>query len=197
MARGRGGQPADLGRVLDKLATALGLRARLGQEMVLLAWPAVVGKEIARITRPQEMRGGVLVVRVRTSTWANQLTFFKDDIINRLNQGANTVAVSDIRWVIGFGGPVKGSGSIPQEAHDPPIPGEGVPIPLTDAERDQAEVLVAQVADDSMRMAWRQFVTGEISRRAWRRKAGWQPCPNCEVLHRRGPELCPACRYSV
>lgn len=196
MARGRGGQPADLGRVLEKLATALGLKARLEKEMVLLAWPAAVGKDIARNTRAQELRGGVLIVGVRTSAWANQLAFLKDDMIRKLNERAKAVVVRDIRWVNGLGNCGRGLESDHRNAHDPAIDDHPA-IPLTAKEFEQAEALAAHVADEPLRGAWRQFITGELSRRALRREAGWKPCPVCSVLHHRGPEPCPACRYSV
>lgn len=52
----------------------------------VLKWKEIVGEEIAKRTRPECFRNGALVVAVANSAWAQELTFNKRMILNRLKK---------------------------------------------------------------------------------------------------------------
>jgi len=49
-------------------------------------WSEIVGEEIAKRTKPDCLRGNTLVIRVCNSAWAQELSFQKDLILNRLQR---------------------------------------------------------------------------------------------------------------
>ena len=52
----------------------LGLENRLWEEALLSEWPALVGEQVARQTRPGRLDHKVLYVFVSHSTWLNELS---------------------------------------------------------------------------------------------------------------------------
>ena len=90
------GQPSQLPKrkgMADPIAVQEILRAALRQSgldkhvaryQFVLHWKDVVGADIAARTRPECLKNGVLVVRVTDSAWAQELSFQKQIILERL-----------------------------------------------------------------------------------------------------------------
>ena len=64
-------------------------------------WTQAVGEEVARHAQPAAFRGGRLLVYVDSTVWAQELQFFKDEIIGRLNAKLGQSAVSEMRFQVG------------------------------------------------------------------------------------------------
>jgi len=88
----------DLGSSLDQLADGLGIRRKLSEYDAVLQWETLVGEHIARAASAVRITNGVLVVRVRTSSWRNELSLRKAEIIKTINTGLGRDVVKDIRF---------------------------------------------------------------------------------------------------
>ena len=64
-------------------------------------WEDAVGGPIARNAQPDRIERGVLIVRVSSSSWAQEMTYMKDRIISRLNEKLPRKMVNDMRFVQG------------------------------------------------------------------------------------------------
>ncbi len=62
-------------------------------------WVYAVGPRVAERTRPVSLEGGVLVVRVATSVWANELSLLADSILPRLERAG--VNARELRFRVG------------------------------------------------------------------------------------------------
>ena len=95
-------KPAKVSEVLTGYLARAGIAERVAQAGVLAEWPALVGERIAAVTSAEEIRqDGVLVVRVATAPWAQELSLMTRDIMARVNAGRTTGRVSRIHWVVG------------------------------------------------------------------------------------------------
>ena len=79
-------RPIAAASVLNSVLKRYGLDREIARYQFVLKWEEIVGKEIARRTRPECLRGGSLVVRVSNSVWAQELSFYKPVILNRLKK---------------------------------------------------------------------------------------------------------------
>jgi predicted nucleic acid-binding Zn ribbon protein len=61
----------------------------------------VVGAAIAQNTRPEAIKGKLLLVNVSSAPWMQQLQFLKPELIDKLNQTLGKELVEDIRFQIG------------------------------------------------------------------------------------------------
>lgn len=88
-----------LGSALGELVQGLGIDKKLQEYEAVVRWEAVVGDRIAAMTSATKIQQGVLLVRVKTSTWRNELTMRKKEIIDRLNGALGAQIVKDIKFL--------------------------------------------------------------------------------------------------
>lgn len=81
-----------------------GLRAAQGQkpELVMGAWPEVIGPTLAAMTQPLSFSDGVLVVKVRNSTLHSLLSRHdKPRILKQLRQKFSQITIRNIIFRMG------------------------------------------------------------------------------------------------
>lgn len=110
--------------------------------LLTLAWPEVVGAEVAANARPVQLRQNRLVVTTSSSVWAQTLQFMSATIITALNERLGEDAVTQIvfrhaGWEQHQSGTSAGGGDT---AHDAPVP--SIPVTAGDvpAARSPGEV---------------------------------------------------------
>ncbi len=82
---------------LDAYFSRAGLKRRLDQASVIPEWPDLVGPKIAEVATPQVvLRGGVLVVTVKSSAWIQELQLMSPEILKKLGQRGKKI--SRIVW---------------------------------------------------------------------------------------------------
>jgi hypothetical protein len=123
----------------------------------LVTWRQAVGPRIADRARPIALeRGGVLVVKVATSVWANELSLLAPQLIEKLV--ARGIEVKSLRFRVG---PLDVIEGIPQRKHYRRVP---PPVPLApDLQRS-----LAGVEDEELR---------QTIERAARANLAWQAEP--------------------
>jgi len=87
-----------LGEVLTSLMEDLGFGKKLKQYEAVRIWREVVGERIAEVATPTKIVNGVLIVKVEKSTWRNELSLLKREIIGKLNAALKEEVVRDIKF---------------------------------------------------------------------------------------------------
>ena len=87
-----------IGSALDELVKGLGIQKKLQEYDAVVCWESVVGERIAQMTTATRILQGVLFVHVKTSTWRNELTLRKKEIIDKLNIVIGINVVKDIKF---------------------------------------------------------------------------------------------------
>ena len=144
------------------ITAQLALTARKQLPIPLAHWRAAVGPRIADRARPIALERGVLVVKVVTSVWANELSMLAPQIIKKLAErtpnGSPGIEVKSLRFRVG---PLDVIEGIPQQRDY-----RRVPPPATLAPELQRSL--GNVEDDELR--------GLIERAA-RQNLAWQTAP--------------------
>lgn len=83
---------------LDELVSGLGIQKKLQEYDAVVYWEHVVGERIAQMTTATRILQGVLYVHVKTSTWRNELTLRKKEMIDKLNMVIGVEIVKDIKF---------------------------------------------------------------------------------------------------
>ena len=89
-------KPRPLSRILDQLASNLGIEKKLLETQAMLLWDEVAGTSLSRVSSPMSVRRGKLFVAVKTASWRNQLTFMKGKILHQINQQVGRNVLKDI-----------------------------------------------------------------------------------------------------
>lgn len=172
------------GLVTEQLAR-LGIEGRVRQHLAPLVWAELVGPQVAAASEVEKVADGVLYVCTRSSTWAHELSFYKADILRRLNErlGARKEPlITDIRFLN------RGSRRDKERSDGPPAfgptPDELDDVDLSPREYQIIEDGIAQIQDETLRDRVRSARVAAVRLRTWRLDNGWALCPNCG-------ELCP------
>lgn len=94
---GRGREPAGLGDVVGSLTQELGWTEPLARSELFVDWPAVVGDELAKHSRPMTIDDGALVIRCDSTAWATQLRLMRSTITTTIAERHPEAGVQSIR----------------------------------------------------------------------------------------------------
>lgn len=184
-----GAGPYNLGGLIAGSLKALDLERRIKEQTCLLVWDEVVGEQVAAAAQPEFVRDGRLFVVAKSPVWANELGFYKSEMIERLNRRVGARVLKDIVFKVGrlTRARSRDSGAEPRETPS----AEG--IPLTNAELQEIEAAVSQAAPE---LADHVRHLLELAARVekWKRSHGWTPCKRCGVLQDSPSGECPPCR---
>jgi hypothetical protein len=70
-----------IGSVIEQTLKDLGLKKGLGKAKIFFFWQEIVGKEVAQHARPEKLQGNELIIRVTSSSWANELSLLSEEIL--------------------------------------------------------------------------------------------------------------------
>ena len=87
-----------VGAVLDGLVRSLGIDAKLREYEAVTRWTEVVGEHVAHAAAATSITRGVLMVRVESSVWRNELLLRKKEIMEKLNAAIGADVVKDIKY---------------------------------------------------------------------------------------------------
>ncbi len=87
-----------LNELIFQFLESIGIKERVEEHFAFVYWDSVVGKEIARQTEPTKITRGILFVKVKDSVWRNELQYFKNEIIEKLNKRIGKKVIEDIKF---------------------------------------------------------------------------------------------------
>ncbi|MEW6608090.1 MAG: DUF721 domain-containing protein [bacterium] len=101
----RGRRIEEFGNVLDKMmrrikvidkGREISLAHKLAEERAIQLWQEVVGTNVAVHTKPLTIKDKIIFVKVDSSAWCNELSFFKKDIIKKINSAVGMQVIKDV-----------------------------------------------------------------------------------------------------
>lgn len=87
-----------VGSAIEELIHRLGIGGRVREYDAVVRWEEIVGEKIASVSAATRIQKGVLVVKVKTAPWRNELTLLKPEIIRKINDALQGEVVKDIRF---------------------------------------------------------------------------------------------------
>ncbi|MFW5876776.1 MAG: DciA family protein [Myxococcota bacterium] len=120
-------------------------------------WYRAVPERVARRARPVRLRKGELLVHVTSSTWAHELSFLKEDLVQRCQRAAPEARLRDIRFKVGSLPPRPRHQAYEPRRELPPLdPAEVARLPadvaraLAHIDDDRVREIVARAASVSL-----------------------------------------------
>jgi hypothetical protein len=157
-------EPDHIGALLQRWIRKNKLGDDLLRHTLRLRWPEVVGKRLAARTRPETLYRGRLKVVVANSSWLNELTFMRQEIISRITEVMGRPVVRELDLKLGR--PRPPGPAAPREVRHPgtpPPPRTREPMP--EAVKDRVEQEVAALEDPELREAVRDAWLEELARK--------------------------------
>ena len=76
-----------------------GLENGVNQQKAVIIWPKIVGTKIAENTNAELVDFNVLTIKVKNSTWRNELYLKKDIILEKLNKELGPNTIKELRFL--------------------------------------------------------------------------------------------------
>ena len=76
-----------------------GLENGVNQQKAVIIWPEIVGIKIAENTTAELVDFNVLTIKVKNSTWRNELYLKKDIILEKLNKELGPNTIKELRFL--------------------------------------------------------------------------------------------------
>jgi len=76
-----------------------GIDNAIAQNNALNIWNEIVGDTVAKNTEPDRVEHGVIIVKVSSPTWRQELYFQKKEIIQKINNKIGKNVIRDIRFI--------------------------------------------------------------------------------------------------
>ena len=76
-----------------------GLENGVNQQKAVIIWPKIVGTKIAENTNAEIVDFNVLTIKVKNSTWRNELYLKKDIILEKLNKELGPNTIKELRFL--------------------------------------------------------------------------------------------------
>jgi predicted nucleic acid-binding Zn ribbon protein len=172
-----------LGTLMGDSLKALGIEKQIIEQTCISAWDEIVGERIAAAAQPEFIKDGKIFVITKSPTWANELSFFKEDIIKRLNERVGGRPIKEM---------VFRAGKIEKKAKENEIEPEIMEIDLTGEEIKEVERAVKETAPELAGPA-KKMLTEILKYDKWKQKKGWKPCKRCGALQNTENGICPPC----
>ena len=184
-------KPQGMGSLLSGVLKKLNLDSRVREQTCLLVWEEVVGEQVSSNARPDFIRDGIMFVVTKSPVWANELTFYKSDMIARLNSKVGGNVLTDIIFKSGRF-PAKRTKTLAEQPEAPDLEG----IQLTDLELETVEAEARSAGEEASPVVAKLLETA-LKLDKWKIAHGWTPCKSCGALQNEESCVCPVCKLSA
>lgn len=90
--------PKKLGEIVRSVLSERGYLKQCLEAEIIKKWPDVVGERISKVTECTDVRGGVVYVRVFSSSWRNEISFLKKEILDKIKKETHCKTIIDIAF---------------------------------------------------------------------------------------------------
>ena len=175
------------------------IAAKARENMIFRFWSFIVGPKIACHANPYRLENGILKVMVTSSSWAQQLSFMKEQILRGYLELTGEELVKDIRFQIGKKtdtGEKKGKiEQLTLDFNKYKYPDE-FQLGRIQLPPDTVSMIDGQVKfikDEQLREQMKSVMEKDFKIRIWKEMKGWKPCPVCNVFMEPGQKVCMIC----
>src|SRR5690606_22172841 len=96
---GLGRDPRGIDDVLDRLSQTMGWSSPLAKSELLVAWPRLVGEEVAAHTDPVSVEDGLLTVKCDSTAWAQQLRSMRNMVLEQIALQHPEAGIESVRFL--------------------------------------------------------------------------------------------------
>lgn len=167
-----------VGEVLVQAIDSMPIRRLYKEKQILWNWPAIIGPDIAAQSEAVSVEFGVLCLAVRHSVWCHHLSMMKAELIGKVNAFVGEPLVKDVRFRT-MASVRKKPLETEHESAEDALWRLARAIRLSEAEREEAQVLCSGVQDDKLRQKLLRVFEKHLKLRRARAKSGWSRCASC------------------
>lgn len=96
---GTGRDPRGIDAVLENLTKSMGWDSPLAKSELMVAWPELIGAEVAAHTEPLSVEDGLLTVKCDSTAWAQQLRSMRSAVLEQIALRHPAARIESVRFI--------------------------------------------------------------------------------------------------
>lgn len=96
---GTGRDPRGIDAVLENLTKSMGWDSPLAKSELMVAWPELIGAEVAAHTEPLSVEDGLLTVKCDSTAWAQQLRSMRSAVLEQIALRHPAAGIESVRFI--------------------------------------------------------------------------------------------------
>jgi predicted nucleic acid-binding Zn ribbon protein len=89
-------EPQKIGQIIDDLLAEKGYLTICKEYALLNKWDRIVDARLAAVSKCEKIENGVLYVKVASSPWRQEASYYKHTILNRIHKEFGCPTIKDI-----------------------------------------------------------------------------------------------------
>ena len=99
MSTRRTKKPKVLGDSITKLLRNMGIEEKVKEYQAINEWSQLVGENVSKVTKAQRVVNGILFVKVKNSSWRNELIYMRQEILIKLDKTVGRGIIKEVRFI--------------------------------------------------------------------------------------------------
>ncbi len=99
MSTRRTKKPKVLGDSITKLLRNMGIEEKVKEYQAINEWSQIVGENVSKVTKAQRVVNGILFVKVKNSSWRNELIYMRQEILIKLDKTVGRGIIKEVRFI--------------------------------------------------------------------------------------------------
>ena len=75
------------------------IKEKVEDNNIFVIWKDIVGENIAKVTKVDKFKNNILFIKTKNSAWRSELSFQKEDLIDKIIQKLPKMKIKDIRFI--------------------------------------------------------------------------------------------------
>jgi len=92
-------KPKVLGDSITKLLRNMGIEEKVKEYQAINEWSQIVGENVSKVTKAQRVVNGILFVKVKNSSWRNELIYMRQEILIKLDKTVGRGIIKEVRFI--------------------------------------------------------------------------------------------------
>lgn len=92
-------KPKLIGHSITKLLRSMGIEEKVKEHQAINEWSNIVGENIGKVTKAQRVVNGILFVKVKNSSWRNELIYMRQEILIKIDKTVGSGIIKEVRFI--------------------------------------------------------------------------------------------------
>jgi len=75
------------------------IKEKIEDNTIFSVWEEIAGQNISKVTEIEKFKNNILFIKTANSAWRSELSFQKEDLINKIIQKLPKMKIKDIRFI--------------------------------------------------------------------------------------------------
>ncbi|TDI92605.1 MAG: DUF721 domain-containing protein [Caldithrix sp.] len=92
-------KPKALSHSITRLLRSLGIEEKVKEHQAINEWSRIVGENVSKVTKAQNVVNGILFVKVKNSSWRNELIYMRQEILIKIDKTVGRGIIKEVRFI--------------------------------------------------------------------------------------------------